>query len=87
MTCQLRRLVKRQLNSIPSPVDPISCGVSPYPADFIYMRWGPRLVAGVGLFPTDLSRWYWGTYMGGTATPRIDGRTTKYSKYPKRKSL
>ncbi len=53
-------------------------GISPDPADFIHMRRGSRLVAGVAIFHTDPGRCYWWAHVGGTTTSRINSRKTKY---------
>ena len=52
-------------NSVHSPVDRFSCGVSLNTTRSLAMRRGLRLVAGVGLFPADRCRWHRRAYVAG----------------------
>ena len=64
-----------------------SCSVSLHTTGSPGVRWGFRLVAGVGLCPADCCRWSRGAHLGGAAPSGVDGRTTKYGEGPKFESL
>ena len=71
----------------PQQWDQVGCRVSLHTNGSLGVRRGFRLVAGVGLFPTDCCRRTGRANLGGTAAPGFVGRTTKYREDSKCESL
>jgi len=77
-----RRGTKESTNSIPPPVDQSGCRVSFHTTGALCVRGRSRLVASVDLLTADYCSRTGGTNYCRTATPWVDGRTTKYRESP-----
>ncbi len=62
--------MKKSSNVISHPMDSIGHGLSFHTHPPVRVRWGPALVAGLGLWTAGLCSRHRGANLGGTATSR-----------------